>query len=146
MNRSSMRELAFKAMYGMEIQKEYTKEQLELFLEDNEITDEVAVEYITSVYEGIEKNKGLVKNAVNGLAGDIKTGLKGEINLSSQNATITHVIDDYKNNKEKNNRFIQVNLQVGTKTIASTLVDDLGKIISKKQGARGITKGVLSNI
>ena len=31
MNRSSMRELAFKAMYGMEIQKEYTKEQLELF-------------------------------------------------------------------------------------------------------------------
>ena len=57
MNRSSMRELAFKAMYGMEIQKEYTKEQLELFLEDNEITDEVAVEYITSVYEGIEKNK-----------------------------------------------------------------------------------------
>ena len=44
-------------MYGMEIQKEYTKEQLELFLEDNEITDEVAVEYITSVYEGIEKNK-----------------------------------------------------------------------------------------
>ena len=57
MNRSSMRELAFKAMYGMEIQKEYTKEQLELFLEDNEITDEVAVEYITYVYEGIEKNK-----------------------------------------------------------------------------------------
>lgn len=57
MNRLSMRELAFKAMYGMEIQKEYTKEQLELFLEDNEITDEVAVEYITSVYEGIEKNK-----------------------------------------------------------------------------------------
>ena len=57
MNRSSMRELAFKAMYGMEIQKEYTKEQLELFLEDNEITDKVAVEYITSVYEGIEKNK-----------------------------------------------------------------------------------------
>ena len=57
MNRSSMRELAFKVMYGMEIQKEYTKEQLELFLEDNEITDEVAVEYITSVYEGIEKNK-----------------------------------------------------------------------------------------
>lgn len=57
MNRSSMRELAFKAMYGMEIQKEHTKEQLELFLEDNEITDDNAVEYITTVYEGIEKNK-----------------------------------------------------------------------------------------
>ena len=74
MNRSSMRELAFKAMYGMEIQKEYTKEQLELFLEDNEITDEVAVEYITSVYEGIEKNKYKVEKATNRMAQGIKEG------------------------------------------------------------------------
>lgn len=58
-------------------------------------------DFLNGLSKGIEKNKGLVKNAVNGLAGDIKTGLKGEINLSSQNATITHVIDDYKNNKEK---------------------------------------------
>lgn len=103
-------------------------------------------DFLNGLSKGIEKNKGLVKNAVNGLAGDIKTGLKGEINLSSQNATITHVIDNYKNSKENNNRLIQVNFQVGSKTIASTLVDDLGKIIAKKQGARGITKGVLSNI
>lgn len=103
-------------------------------------------DFLQGLAQGINNNKHLVKNAVSGLAGDIKTGLKGEINLSSQNATITHVIEDYKNNKEKNNRFIQVNLQVGSKIIASTLVDDLGKIISKKQEARGITKGVLSNI
>ena len=32
MNRSAMRELAFKAMYGMEVQKEHTNEQLDLFL------------------------------------------------------------------------------------------------------------------
>ena len=103
-------------------------------------------DFLSGLSKGIENNKELVKNAVSGLATDIKTGMTGEINLSSQNATITHVIDNYKNNKEKNNRLIQVNLQVGSKTIATTLVDDLGKIIAKKQSAKGVTRGVLSNI
>lgn len=57
MNRSAMRELAFKAIYGMEVQKEYSKEQLDLFIEDNDVKDDVAIEYITSVFEGIEKNE-----------------------------------------------------------------------------------------
>ena len=57
MNRSAMRELAFKAMYGMEVQKEHTNEQLDLFLEDNEINESDAIEYIKSVFNGIETNK-----------------------------------------------------------------------------------------
>lgn len=57
MNRSAMRELAFKAMYGMEVQKEYTNEQLDLFLEDNEVNESDAIEYIKSVFNGIETNK-----------------------------------------------------------------------------------------
>ena len=57
MNRSAMRELAFKAMYGMEVQKEHTNEQLDLFLEDNEINVSDALEYIKSVFNGIETNK-----------------------------------------------------------------------------------------
>ena len=52
-----MRELAFKAMYGMEVQKEHTNEQLDLFLEDNEINESDAIEYIKSVFNGIETNK-----------------------------------------------------------------------------------------
>ena len=54
---SAMRELAFKAMYGMEVQKEHTNEQLDLFLEDNEINESDAIEYIKSVFNGIETNK-----------------------------------------------------------------------------------------
>lgn len=57
MNRSAMRELAFKAMYGMEVQKEHTNEQLDLFLEDNGINESDAIEYIKSVFNGIETNK-----------------------------------------------------------------------------------------
>ena len=57
MNRSSMRELAFKMVYGLEVQKEYDKEQLDLFIEDNEIEDNQAIEYLKSIYNGIEENK-----------------------------------------------------------------------------------------
>ena len=57
MNRSSMRELAFKMVYALEVQKEYDKEQLDLFIEDNEIEDNQAIEYLNSIYNGIEENK-----------------------------------------------------------------------------------------
>ena len=49
MNRSAVRELAFKFIYGTEVQKEYSKE--------NEIKDESAINYMNSVFNGIEQNK-----------------------------------------------------------------------------------------
>lgn len=57
MNRSAVRELAFKFIYGVEIQKEYDKEQLSLFIEDNNVTDDSAIQYLNSVFNGIESNK-----------------------------------------------------------------------------------------
>lgn len=57
MNRSAVRELAFKVIYGMEVQKEYDKEQLNLFIEDNKIEENSAIEYLNNVFDGIEKNK-----------------------------------------------------------------------------------------
>ncbi len=57
MNRSAVRELAFKFIYGVEVQKEYNKEQLDLFIEDNEIKDKSAIEYMSTVFNGIEQNK-----------------------------------------------------------------------------------------
>ena len=58
MNRSAIRELAFRLIYSREIQKEENiEEQIELFLEGNEITDKNAIEYINDVVKGIESNK-----------------------------------------------------------------------------------------
>lgn len=57
MNRSSMRELAFKFMYGMEVQREYDREQLELFISENNIENSDAIEYLNSIYDGVEENK-----------------------------------------------------------------------------------------
>ena len=58
MNRSEIREQAFKLMYSLEIQKnENLEEQVELYLESNEILDQNAIEYIKDAVFGIEENK-----------------------------------------------------------------------------------------
>ena len=58
MNRSEIREQAFKLIYSLEIQKKETlEEQIELYLESNNITDKNAIEYIKDAVLGIEKNK-----------------------------------------------------------------------------------------
>ena len=58
MNRSAIRELAFKLIYSLEIQKQENKEQqMQLYLESNEIENQNAKEYIEDAILGIERNK-----------------------------------------------------------------------------------------
>ncbi len=65
MNRSAIRELAFRIIYSQEVQKEGNlNEQLELFLEANNIKDKNAIEYIKDVLEGIKINKDEITNLI----------------------------------------------------------------------------------
>ena len=58
MDRSGARELAFKLLYSLEIQKpENIEEQIELYIESNNITSQNAKTYMEDVVNGIEKNK-----------------------------------------------------------------------------------------
>jgi len=65
MNRSAIRENAFKLIYSLEIQNdENLEEQIELFFESNEIKDEEAKKYVNDVIFGIEKNKNEILNEI----------------------------------------------------------------------------------
>jgi len=64
MNRTKIREQAFKLIYQMEIQKEVKDEDLELFFEINEISGKEAREYITDAVYGIEKHKSDINLAI----------------------------------------------------------------------------------
>lgn len=58
MNRSEIREQAFKLIYSLEIQNiENLEEQIELYIESNNITDKNAIEYIKDSVLGINKNE-----------------------------------------------------------------------------------------
>ena len=57
MKRSAIRELAFRLIYSLEIQKtEELEEQAELYLECNDVEDDDAKEYIKDVIIGIKEN------------------------------------------------------------------------------------------
>ena len=65
MNRTTMRELAFKLLYSLEIQKEDNKkEQIETYIESNEITNKDAIKYIEEAVYGIEENKETIEELI----------------------------------------------------------------------------------
>ena len=64
MQRTAMRELAFKLVYETEVQKENDEEQIQIFLENNEITDEKAAQYLTSVINGLKANQAEIDELI----------------------------------------------------------------------------------
>ena len=76
MQRSAMRELAFKLVYEIEVQKENEEEQFEIFIENNEIKNKNVIEYLRDIKEGINQNS----EEINRL---ITTNLKDNWSLNS---------------------------------------------------------------
>ena len=83
MNRSVARELAFKLLYQIEIQKEVNKEDIELFFENNEINSMQAKEYINNIVDGINKNlKEILENISKNLKQDWEIERVSKVNLA----------------------------------------------------------------
>ena len=56
MNRSKARDLAFKLLYQIEIQKEISEEDINIYFANNEVISEDAKEYIVDIVNGTNKN------------------------------------------------------------------------------------------
>lgn len=84
MTRSEIRELAFKLIYSLEIhQSKEIDEQIELYIENNEITSKEAIEYIKDCIYGINKNEDDILKIIEGsLTSDWKIERISKINLS----------------------------------------------------------------
>jgi transcription antitermination protein NusB len=83
MNRSAMREFAFKFLYEVEFQKDISNEQISLFVENNEIDNKEAEEYIIDVVNGINANNEEIINAIsNNLKEDWKIERISKINIA----------------------------------------------------------------
>ena len=83
MNRSQARELAFKLLYQIEIQKEVNNELLSLFFENNDIKSKEAMEYIEDVVYGIEKeSKNIMQEIEKNLKEDWEIDRISKINLA----------------------------------------------------------------
>ncbi len=84
MNRSAVREQAFKLIYSLQIQKkEPVQEQIDIYLENNNIVEEKARKYIEDTILGIEKNNNdIVSQIEKNLKTDWKIERISKIDLS----------------------------------------------------------------
>lgn len=65
MNRSESREEAFKLLYSLQMQRDYElDEQIQFFIEEENITDSNAIKYINETIRGIDQNNEQIENNV----------------------------------------------------------------------------------
>ena len=97
MKRSEIRELAFKLIYSLEIQKnENLDEQIELYIKSNGIENKEAIEYIKDCIHGINENAEEINKTVEGsLTSDWKIDRISKVNLSLLKLAIYEI--KYKN-------------------------------------------------
>lgn len=82
MKRSAAREETFKMLYSLEIQKENLEEQLEMYYENAEISDEAIKNYIKDIVLGIDKNISEIEKKISdNLKKDWKIERISKINL-----------------------------------------------------------------
>lgn len=84
MQRSAMRELAFQLIYELEMQKnEENSEQLNIFIQNNEITDENVMKYLKDIQEGLDENAEQINQLIkNNLKQNWSLERVSKINLS----------------------------------------------------------------
>ncbi len=64
MNKSASRELVFKLLYSLEIQREFECEQFELFCETNEIEDKNTKEYMKEIMVQVNNHKQEIEELI----------------------------------------------------------------------------------
>ena len=65
MSRTEIRDLAFKLVYSLEIQNiDNLEEQIDLYIENNDITDKEAISYIRDIVLGINKNSEAIQEII----------------------------------------------------------------------------------
>ncbi len=83
MNRSAMRETAFKFLYGAEIQKDLDIEQVDDFFDNYEIEDESAKKYVKDIITGITEHKDeIIKLIEQNLKADWKIERISKVSLA----------------------------------------------------------------
>lgn len=97
MQRSAMRELAFKLVYGLEIQNEKENlEQVDIFVQSNEITDEKVIDYLRDMQKGLVDYSEEINTLIeNNLKENWSLARVSKINLSLMKIAIYEML--YKN-------------------------------------------------
>ena len=137
MNRTAIREKAFKLIYSLEIQKQNDlEEQIQLYLENENIEDQDAIEYIKDAVLGIEKSKDEIMSLIEkNLKPDWKVERVSKIDLSILKLAIYEI--KYKNIPFKIciNEAVELAKKYGEETSKKFVNGILASIVNNKKSA-----------
>ena len=133
MRRTEIRELAFKLIYSLEIQKIHDlEEQIELYLESNEIKDKQAINYIKDCITGIEDHKEEINKIIqDSLTQEWKIERISKINLSLLKLAIYEI--KYKDipYKVEINEVVELAKTYGEETSSKFINGALAKVVKE---------------
>ena len=135
MNRSQTRELAFKLLYQIEIQKEINDEDMQLFFENNNITSEEAKKYIKDIVNGTSKNSEEILELIrNNLKKDWNLERISKVNLALLKLAIYEI--QYKKLPYKAiiNEVVELAKKYGDDNSKQFINGVLASIVTKLQG------------
>lgn len=132
MTRSAMREKAFCFLYGAEIQKQLDSNQIDAFLENNEVENEELKEYLTDIVNGIQQNQEqIIKQIQENLKSDWQIERISKISLALLKLAIYEI--QYKNlpYKAMINEVVELAKNYGEDTSAQFVNGVLASIVNK---------------
>lgn len=133
MNRSESREEAFKLLYSIEVQHDYAQEQIDLYIENSDITDEKTKKYIIDVINGTEQNEQEINELItNNLKQDWSLDRIPKINVALLKLAIYEIIYKKLPYKVVINEVVELAKKYGEDSSSSFINGVLASIVKEK--------------
>lgn len=134
MSRSAAREEAFKLLYSLEVQNENREEQIELYLENEEISDEKTRQYILEVTKGIQENSEVIENKItDNLKKDWKIERISKVNLSLLKLAIYEILFAKTPYKVAINEVVEIAKKYGDDTSPNFINGILASVVKESE-------------
>lgn len=132
MNKSAIRELTFKLLYSLEVQKDFQEENFDLFFENMELDVTNVKEEIKQNVNEINKNKeDIIKQIISNLKSDWELERISKVNISLLKLAIYEMLYKKIPYKVVINEIVELAKKYGEDTSASFINGVLATIVKK---------------
>jgi len=129
MNKSEIREEIFKLIYSLEIQKNNSNEQIDVFLEDSEMPDDVKSNVKETVLKIVELNSEIEDEIARNLKAEWNISRISKINMSILKVAIYEIVYKKLQYKISINEAVEIAKKYGDETSASFINGVLASVV-----------------
>ena len=134
MNRTAIRGLTFKLIYSTQIQHDNSEEQISLFIENNEIENDEAKEYIKTTVNGINENEERIITIISeNLKAEWNIERISKVNLALLKLSIYEILYTETPYKVAINEAVELAKKYGEETSSQFINGVLASVVKKNE-------------